>query len=288
MCRHRQHHSPDAKDRSSDLGRKPALFREAGSGPARRHHSRDALQLHFVEHEPYGVVARIAPFNHPIMFAVARTAAALAVGNAVIVKPPETSSLSATVLADIVREVLPQGLFNIVTGDGKGAGNAIARHPDIKRIAFIGSPETGRLLQRSAAEAAVKHISLELGGKNPMIVFPDCDPDVRPGMHLWQREVFGPVMAIGRWSNFCEAVSLTNSTEFGLTAAIGTHDLDDALGMARRVRSGHIWINGSSAHFPGVPFGSMGSSGVGREEGRDELLTYTEAKSINVMLRPRT
>ncbi|WP_368074453.1 aldehyde dehydrogenase family protein [Antarctobacter heliothermus] len=121
-----------------------------------------------------------------------------------------------------------------------------------------------------------------------MIVFPDCDPDVRPGMHLWQREVFGPVMAIGRWSNFCEAVSLTNSTEFGLTAAIGTHDLDDALGMARRVRSGHIWINGSSAHFPGVPFGSMGSSGVGREEGRDELLTYTEAKSINVMLRPRT
>lgn len=349
--------------------------------------------LHLTMHEPYGVVARIAPFNHPIMFAVARTAAALAAGNAVIVKPPETSPLSAMVLAEIARDTLPPGVFNIVTGDGAVVGNAIVRHLGIKRIAFIGSPETGRAIQRSAAEVAVKHITLELGGKNPMIVFPDCDPekiadaavfgmnfswqgqscgslsrlllhediydrvlkavvervaalrigdplsdetdvgpvnselhmqrilahcanadadgarrmlgggrpegeqfrkgywvaptvyaDVTPELRLWQQEVFGPVMAIGRWRDFEEAVAMANSTEYGLTAAVWTHDINAALKMARRIRSGHIWINGSSMHFLGVPFGGMKSSGVGREEGRDELLSYTESKTINIML----
>ncbi|RCS21689.1 aldehyde dehydrogenase family protein [Phyllobacterium salinisoli] len=351
--------------------------------------------LHIVTREPYGVVARIAPFNHPFMFAVARTAAALAAGNAVLVKPPETSSLSAMILAELAREHLPPGVFNIVTGDGAGVGSAIARHPGIKRIAFIGSPQTGRAIQREAAEVTVKHISLELGGKNPMIVFPDCDPekiadaamfgmnlswqgqscgslsrlliheaiydkvvaaliervaalklgnplsedidvgpvnsaahrdnilrhiaaadkdgarrllgggrpegaafdkgfwvaptvyaDVEPHMHLWQREVFGPVMAIGKWKTFDEAAEMANSTEYGLTAAVWTHDIDDALNMARRIRSGHIWINGSSMHFLGVPFGGMSTSGIGREEGREELLSYTEVKSINIMLRP--
>jgi len=151
----------------------------AGLGPDLRGETIPATRdhIHMTMHEPYGVVARIAPFNHPVMFAVARTAAALAAGNAVIVKPPETSPLSAMILAEIAREVLPAGLFNIVTGDGRGAGDAIVRHPRIKRIAFIGSPVTGRAIQRAAAEVTVKHISLELGGKNPMIVFPDCDPE---------------------------------------------------------------------------------------------------------------
>jgi acyl-CoA reductase-like NAD-dependent aldehyde dehydrogenase len=134
--------------------------------------------LHITLREPYGVVARIAPFNHPLMFAVARTAAVLAAGNAVIVKPPETSPLSAMILAEIAQKALPPGIFNIVTGDGRSVGDAIVRHPDIKRIAFIGSPTTGRAIQRAAAEIAVKHVTLELGGKNPLIAFPDVDPDV--------------------------------------------------------------------------------------------------------------
>ena len=349
--------------------------------------------LHITLHEPYGVVARIAPFNHPIMFAVARTAAALAAGNAVIVKPPETSPLSAMILAEVAAETLPPGVFNIVTGDGRGAGDFIVRHPGIKRIAFIGSPMTGRAIQRAAAEVAVKHVTLELGGKNPMIVFPDCDPDrvaeaavmgmnfswqgqscgslsrlllhediydrvltalvdrvaalkmgdplnettdvgpvnsqahmerilahcanadadgarrmlgggrakgadfergfwieptiyadVTPKLRLWQQEVFGPVLAVGKWREFDEAVTMANSTEYGLTGAVWTNDITQALRMARRVRSGYIWINGSSMHFLGVPFGGVKSSGVGREEGREELLSYTETKTINIML----
>lgn len=131
--------------------------------------------IHMTLREPYGVVGRIVPFNHPIMFAVARTAAALMSGNAVVVKPPESSSLSATIYAEICRDVLPPGVMNIVTGLGRHAGDAIARHPDIRRIAFIGSPTTGRLIQKSAADVCVKHVTLELGGKNPLIVFPDAD-----------------------------------------------------------------------------------------------------------------
>ncbi|MDB5727017.1 MAG: hypothetical protein JWQ00_222 [Noviherbaspirillum sp.] len=131
--------------------------------------------IHMTVREPYGVVARIVPFNHPIMFAVARTAGALMAGNAVIIKPPETSSLSAAILAEICRDVLPPGVVNIITGWGRDAGDAIARHPDIRRIAFIGSPGTGRLIQKSAADTCIKHVTLELGGKNPLIVFPDAD-----------------------------------------------------------------------------------------------------------------
>jgi acyl-CoA reductase-like NAD-dependent aldehyde dehydrogenase len=132
--------------------------------------------LHLSTHEPYGIVARITPFNHPLMFSVARTAAALVSGNAVIVKPPETSPLSAMILAEIAQKTLPAGIFNIVTGTGPQVGDAIVRHPKIKRIAFIGSANTGRAIQRAAAEAGVKHVSLELGGKNPLIAFADADP----------------------------------------------------------------------------------------------------------------
>ncbi len=352
-----------------------------------------AENLHITLREPYGVVARIAPFNHPLMFAVARTAAALAAGNAVIVKPPETSPLSAMVLAEIAREMLPPGVVNILTGTGATVGDAIVRHPGVKRIAFIGSPDTGRAIQRAAAETAVKHVTLELGGKNPLIAFPDMDPDViaaaavrgmnfswqgqscgstsrllvhedihdavlarvvervaaltigdpadpatdmgpvnsrvqhekvlsffetarndgsrlmtggkrpsgkgfekgfwveptvyaemKPGMRLWQEEVFGPILSVGKWKTVDEAVALANSTEYGLTGAVWTNDIRDALNVARRVRSGHLWINGCSSHFLGVPFGGMKNSGVGREEGIEEMLSYTEAKTINIML----
>ena len=132
--------------------------------------------MHFSVREPYGVVARIVPFNHPFLFAAAHLAAPLMAGNAVIVKTPETSPLSGTVMGEICREVLPPGLVNIVHGPGLPTGDALVRHPKIWRIGFTGSVQTGLAIQRSAAEVAVKHVSLELGGKNAMIVCADADP----------------------------------------------------------------------------------------------------------------
>jgi betaine-aldehyde dehydrogenase len=352
--------------------------------------------LHFTIREPYGVVGRIVPFNHPIKFAANALAAPLMAGNCVVLKPPETSPLSATMLAEICRDVLPAGVVNIVTGNGMPAGDALARHPTVKRLAFTGSVPTGRAIQRAATEGGIKHVTLELGGKNPLIAFPDMDPDkvaqiavagmnfawqgqscgstsrlllheslyepvlkrvvdrvaalrlgdplddksemgpinskrhyervcamvnsgraegarlmtggkrpdgnkfkrgywleptvfadVKPTMKIACEEIFGPVLSVFSWRDESEAIALANSTEYGLTASIFTHDIATAFRAARAVKSGYIWINGASGHFYGTPFGGLKNSGLGREEGIDELLSYTEVKTVHVMLAER-
>ncbi|MFK4548117.1 betaine-aldehyde dehydrogenase [Streptomyces tendae] len=134
-------------------------------------------QLNYSLRQPYGVVGRIIPFNHPLMFAASKIAAPLAAGNTVVVKPSEHTSLSALRLADLIGETLPPGVVNIVTGHGKVAGDALVAHPDVRRLAFIGAAETGRAIIGRAAEVNVKHVTLELGGKNPLVVFPDADLD---------------------------------------------------------------------------------------------------------------
>jgi 2-formylbenzoate dehydrogenase len=134
-----------------------------------------SANLHYTLQQPYGVVARIVPFNHPILFAGSKIAAPLMAGNAVVLKAPDQTPLSAIRLAELAREVLPEGLFGVVTGHGATAGAALVAHPMVRRIGFIGSPGTGRHIQRLAAEHGVKYVTLELGGKNPMIVMPDAD-----------------------------------------------------------------------------------------------------------------
>ncbi|NCW22236.1 MAG: aldehyde dehydrogenase family protein, partial [Gammaproteobacteria bacterium] len=136
-----------------------------------------AQGVHLTLREPYGVVARIVPFNHPFMFAAAHLAAPLMAGNAVVVKTPETSPMTGGILGELCREVLPRGLVNVIHGHGSPAGDALVRHQLVRRIGFTGSVATGLAIQRAAAESSVKHVTLELGGKNPFIVFPDADLD---------------------------------------------------------------------------------------------------------------
>ncbi len=129
-----------------------------------------SANLHYTLQQPYGVVARIVPpFNHPVLFAGSKIAAPLMAGNAVVLKAPDQTPLSAIRLAELAREVLPEGLFGgVVTGHGGAtAGAALVAHPLVRRIGFIGSPGTGRHIQRLAAEHGVKYVTLELGGKNP-------------------------------------------------------------------------------------------------------------------------
>ncbi|MGV6874952.1 aldehyde dehydrogenase family protein [Pseudochelatococcus sp. B33] len=351
-----------------------------------------ADNLHLTLHEPYGVVGRIIPFNHPIKFAANALAAPLMAGNAVVVKTPEQSPLSAGILAEICRDVLPPGVVNIVSGHGYPVGDAIVRHPHVKRIGFTGSAATGMAIQRAAAEAAVKTISLELGGKNPLIACPDVDPDiiadaavagmnfawqgqscgsmsrlllhetlyqpvldrivakvkalrlgnpldpgsemgpinsqrhyervkaaiasgvgegakrltgggkpkgaefergywleptifadVDPSMSISQEEIFGPVLSVFRWKTEDDAIRLANATSYGLAASIWTNDYGTTLRMLRAVQAGYIWVNGVSGHFYGTPFGGFKNSGIGREEGLSELLSYTETKTVHLM-----
>jgi acyl-CoA reductase-like NAD-dependent aldehyde dehydrogenase len=349
--------------------------------------------IHFSLREPFGVVARIVPFNHPFMFAGAHLASPLTAGNTVVVKTPETSPLTGSLLAECCCDVLPPGVVNIVSGLGLPAGDTLVRHPDVHRIGFTGSVPTGLAIQRAAAEVSVKHVSLELGGKNPLIVFPDADlnkvedasiagmnfswagqscgstsrilahesvydelvervaartdavvlgdpldpasemgpvnseghynavmkfveagkrdgaklvaggarpegeqfkrgywlrptvfADATMDMEVAREEIFGPVVSMLKWSTRDEAIEMANATAYGLTAAIYTNDLQDAMKTAQEVESGYVWINGVAQHYVGLPFGGVKNSGLGGEESLEELLSYTRTKTINVLL----
>ncbi|WP_245773953.1 aldehyde dehydrogenase family protein [Pseudonocardia ammonioxydans] len=348
--------------------------------------------LHYTRRAPFGVVARIVPFNHPIFFASSKVAAPLMAGNAVVLKPSDITPLSALRLGELAADILPPGVLSVVTGNGPAAASALVKHPLVRRIGFIGSDRVGRIIQRDAAEVGVKEISLELGGKNALIVCPDADldaaatgivngmnfawsqgqscgstsrvllhssvadhvlnsvldhvstipvgspidpatrmgplasraqydkarsyidiataegatvaygggrpegmdkgyfleptvlTDVRPGMRIEQEEVFGPVMSVLTFDDLDEAVRIANGVDFGLTGSVWTRDVSTAVSLADRLEAGYVWINGSSRHFWGMPFGGTKSSGIGREESIEELLSYTELKAVNVLV----
>lgn len=126
-------------------------------------------------HEPYGVIGVISPWNYPLQMSGRAVAPALAMGNAVILKPAEDTSLTALALAELVAEAgFPAGAFNVVTGLGEEAGAALARHPRIRHISFTGSREVGTIIQACAAKNVIP-VTLELGGKSPHLVFADAD-----------------------------------------------------------------------------------------------------------------
>ncbi|WP_242130449.1 aldehyde dehydrogenase family protein [Sphingobium sp. Sx8-8] len=132
--------------------------------------------------EPVGVAALIVPWNFPLVLTCFKLGPALAAGCTVIIKPAEQTPLSALRLADLVSEAgFPNGVINILTGDGPTSGAALASHPGVDKISFTGSTEVGKGILR-AASGNLKRVTLELGGKSPMFVFPDADLDkVIPG-----------------------------------------------------------------------------------------------------------
>ena len=154
-------------------------------------------RLNYTLRQPYGVVGRIVPFNHPLLFAASKVSAPLAAGNGVIMKPSEYTSLSALRFGELAQQVLPPGLISVVTGGGAATGDALVTHPAIRRLAFIGSADTGLRIIARAASVNVKTVTLELGGKNPLVVFADADLDkavdgaVRGMNFTWQGQSCG-------------------------------------------------------------------------------------------------
>lgn len=131
-------------------------------------------RLNYVLREPLGVVGQIIPWNFPLLMASWKLAPALAVGNCSILKPAEQTPLSALRLAELISDLVPKGVVNVLTGYGPQAGAPLVRHPKVKKIAFTGSTEVGRKIMALAADH-VADITLELGGKSPQIIFPDAD-----------------------------------------------------------------------------------------------------------------
>ena len=347
--------------------------------------------LNYTLREPYGVCARIVAYNHPIMFTAAKMAPPLIAGNAVVMKPPYQAPLSSYRMMELIDGILPPGVLNILSG-GIECGQALVNHPDVPRLALIGSVPTGRAIARAGAER-LKHVTLELGGKNACIIYPDADMDkaipaavngmnftwcgqscgstsrlfvhesihdkvvegmlkairhYQPGiptdmattmgcivsqqqhekimsyialgkaegatlayggerpsdpalakgwfvqptvfthvtqnMRLANEEIFGPVLSVIKWRDEAQMIEQVNAVEYGLTASIWTQNLATAHRTAAQVQAGFVWVNHVGSHFIGASFGGYKQSGIGREEGFDELLTYTQHKNVHVVL----
>jgi 5-carboxymethyl-2-hydroxymuconic-semialdehyde dehydrogenase len=172
-----------------------------------------------VSWDPSGVTAVITPWNAPLMLATWRIAPALAAGNTVVAKPPELAPLTASLLADITRDAgLPDGVLNVVQGLGAEAGAALVAHPGVARVAFTGSVATGRQVA-AAAGAQLTPVSLELGGKSPLLVFADADLDLAVRHAVGQYDNAGQVCLAGTRLLVEEAVAAEFAARFTAQAA---------------------------------------------------------------------
>lgn len=175
------------RDNGTEIGM--ALKAEPGSAAATIRYYAEAIDkvygeiaptqndvLGLIHHEPVGVVGAIIPWNFPLMIGAWKMAPALAVGNCVVVKPPETASLTLIRIAQLALEAgIPPGVLNVVTGEGAVVGEAMALSMDVDVLAFTGSGPTGRRLLEYSARSNLKRVYLELGGKSPHIIFADSD-----------------------------------------------------------------------------------------------------------------
>ena len=333
--------------------------------------------------EPHGVTGHIVPWNYPMQIVGRSVGAALAMGNACVLKPAEEACLTALAFAAIAQKAgLPAGALNVVTGLGSEAGAALSSHPGIQHISFTGSVRTGQLIQAAAAQNVVP-VTLELGGKSPQLVFDDADldralpflvnagiqnagqtcsassrilvqrgvydavcsrmakayselkvgpavddlalgplisarqkeivarfinrgsdlnvaaqgnivsqeggfyvrptlfRDVPPNHPLAQDEIFGPVQVIIPFDTELEALKIANNTEYGLVASIWTQDGGRQMRLAKKLKSGQVFINNYGAGG-GVelPFGGVGKSGHGREKGFEALYGFSSLKTV--------
>jgi 1-pyrroline dehydrogenase len=183
--------------------------------------------------DPLGVVAGIAPWNYPLNMAIWKMGPALAAGNTFILKPSELTPLSALRLAELTEGILPAGVFNVVTGQGESAGDAIVRHPGIAMLSLTGDVNTGKLIARNAADT-LKRVHLELGGKAPVVVFDDADIDAvvaclaETAYYNSGQDCTAPCRVIAGPGIFDELVA-------GLEAAVGALITGDPLDAATNV-----------------------------------------------------
>ena len=346
----------------------------------------------YTRQEPLGVVAGIGAWNYPIQIAMWKSAPALAAGNAMVFKPSEVTPLTTPKLAEIYLEAgVPPGVFNVVQGDGT-VGEMLSQHPGIAKVSFTGGVSTGRKVMASAAGSTLKDVTMELGGKSPLIICDDADIDLaadiammanfyssgqvctngtrvfvhaslkarfeeavlarvaririghplddstnfgplvsfphmkkvltyiesgkeqgarllcgghrietgalaqgafvaptvftdcRDDMKIVQEEIFGPVMSILSFETEAEVIERANRTPYGLAAGLVTPDLKRAHRVIGQLEAGICWLNTWGESPAQMPVGGYKQSGIGRENGLQTLMHYTQTKSVQVEL----
>jgi aminobutyraldehyde dehydrogenase len=341
-----------------------------------------------IRRDPVGVVASIAPWNYPLMMAAWKLAPALAACNTVVLKPSEQTPLTTLKLAELIAEILPPGVVNIIGGRGGTVGAPLVGHPRVRMVSLTGDVSTGQKVLAAAA-GNLKRTHLELGGKAPVIVFDDADVDavvagvrtfgfynagqdctaacriyagakvydrlvadltsavktlkvglqtdegvemgplisasqqarvagfverageqkhieittggrIRAGGGFFyeptivagarqtdeivQREVFGPVVSVTRFTEPDEAVAWANDTEYGLASSIWTQDVAMGLRVASRLQYGATWINTHFVLVSEMPHGGFKRSGYGKDLSVYALEDYSVPRHIMVKL----
>ncbi|UEM05442.1 aldehyde dehydrogenase family protein [Skermanella rosea] len=346
--------------------------------------------LTVTQRDPIGVIGAIIPWNVPMMLMALKIAPALVAGNTVVVKSAEEAPLAVLRTCQIMNTILPKGVFNILSGQGPECGGPLVAHPKVGKVTFTGSVETGKIIYRAAAEKLIP-VTLELGGKSPMIVMGDADLDkaidgavagmrftrqgqsctaasrifvhdsvhdefvsrlkarvdamrmgdpldeatdigtivspqqfekvnsyiqlgtatpgatahacsampddprlakglfVRPVIftglgndsRLAREEIFGPVTCIIRFTDYDSAIEQANDSEYGLAATIWTRDLRTALDATQRLEAGFVQVNQNLVVQPGLSYGGVKQSGLGKEASLEAMLEhFTHKKTI--------
>ncbi|HEX6978336.1 MAG TPA: aldehyde dehydrogenase family protein [Alphaproteobacteria bacterium] len=340
--------------------------------------------------EPIGVVGAIIPWNVPMMLMALKIAPALVAGNSVVVKSAEEAPLAVLRTCQIMNQVLPPGVFNILSGYGPECGGPLVAHPKVGKVTFTGSVETGKIVYKTAAEKLIP-VTLELGGKSPMIVMADADIDravagaivgmrftrqgqsctaasrifvhekvhdefvaklkqkvdamkmgdpldeatdigaiisrpqfekvrsyikigretpgaeaiecsalpsdpkfkdglfIRPVIltgisndsRVAREEIFGPVTCVMKFNDYEEAIAAANDSAYGLAATVWTRDLKTALDATKRLEAGFVQVNQNLVVQPGLSYGGVKQSGLGKEASLEAMLDhFTHKKTI--------